>query len=301
MPGLSAKRAKRLKPLLDAFADERPWGDRVRADPVELVLRYERPDDIELAALLCACLAYGRADLFKPKLRALLDAMAPHPAEWVRRATVEDAKKLLEGFVYRFNLPADLAVLLLGAGALMREHGSLEQVFLEGLERGAADPLGRWHGALAHFTTAIRKAAPSKEIARRIGKVRGLHHLLPSPLGAGAAKRLQLFLRWVVRGPDAIDRGLWKRVGAQQLMIPLDTHVYRMAGLLGLSSRKGLTWRTAEEITASLRQLDPADPVRYDFALCHYGMSGACPAKPKKENCRRCPLKSECRVGKRLS
>jgi uncharacterized protein (TIGR02757 family) len=300
MPGLSQQRAKRLKPLLDAFADERPWGDRVRADPVELVLRYSRPDDVELAALLCACLAYGRADLFKPKLRGLLDAMGEHPADWVRRATVSDAKKLLDGFVYRFNLPADLAVLLLGAGALLREHGSLEPVFLEGLERGAGDPLGPWHGALSYFTQAIRAAAPAVEIKKRLGKVRGLHHLLPSPLGAGAAKRLQLFLRWVVRGPDAIDRGLWKRVGAARLMIPLDTHVYRMAGLLGLTARKGLTWRTALEVTESLRQLDPLDPVRYDFALCHYGMSGACPARPRKDNCLKCPLKSECRVGKRL-
>ncbi len=296
---LSASRATRLKPLLDAFTDGRPWEDRLRADPVELVRRYQSPDDVELAALLCASLAYGRADLFKPKLRGLLDAMGEHPAGFAREATVARVAKLLDGFVYRFNLGADVAVLLLGAGALLRE-GGLERVFLEGLAAGEGDPLGAWHGALAHLTRSIRDAAPRKEITRRLGRVRGLDHLLPDPLGAGAAKRLQLFLRWVVRGPDEIDFGVWKQVGPERLLIPLDTHVFRIARLLGLTTRRDVSWKTAEDVTQSLRRLDPADPIRYDFALCHYGMSGACPARPLRVNCLRCPLRRECRVGRGL-
>ena len=129
-----------------------------------------------------------------------------------------------------------------------------------------------------------------------LGPIRGLHHLLPFA-EAGAAKRLNLYLRWMVRGPDPIDFGIWKQLSPAQLVIPLDTHVMRISKWLGLTKRTTIGWATAEEVTASLRQLDPTDPVRYDFALCHYGMSGACPATPVKSNCERCALRAECRNG----
>ena len=138
-----------------------------------------------------------------------------------------------------------------------------------------------------------------KPIRKALGKERGLHHLLPNPLGAGAAKRLNLYLRWMVRGPDAVDFGIWKSIPASALLIPLDTHIGRIAKRLGLTARNDLSWRTAEEITASLRKLDPEDPVKYDFALCHYGMSGVCPVKPRAENCARCLLWDGCRTGQR--
>jgi endonuclease III len=104
----------------------------------------------------------------------------------------------------------------------------------------------------------------------------------------------------MVRGPDSIDFGLWKRVSPSQLVMPLDTHVMRISRWLGLTRRATIGWAAAEEITASLRLLDAADPVRYDFALCHYGMSGACPARPVRDHCLACPLKGVCRVGRRL-
>ena len=99
---------------------------------------------------------------------------------------------------------------------------------------------------------------------------------------------------------DAIDFGIWKQVKPSELVIPLDTHVMRISRWLGLTKRNTIGWATAEEVTASLRKLDPADPVRYDFALCHYGMSGACPAKPVRTNCVKCPLRGECSVGRKL-
>jgi uncharacterized protein (TIGR02757 family) len=290
---ISPARAARLKPLLDAFADDRPWGHRVAADPIELVKRYADPRDVEVSGLLACCLAYGRADLFKPKVERLLAQMGSSPADYVASLTVPRAGKLLDGFVYRFNLPTDVAVLLMGIGATLNRLGSLEALLVEGLEGGL-------HPALAHFTEGLRAAAPLPELKKRLGPARGLHHLLPHPLGKGAAKRLNLYLRWMVRGPDAIDFGIWSGVKPAQLIIPLDTHVQRISLLLGLTQRKDLSWRTAEEVTDSLRQLDPSDPVRYDFALCHYGMSGACPSTPVRANCLKCPLRGECRVGRRL-
>jgi uncharacterized protein (TIGR02757 family) len=269
-----------------------PQRERMSSDPVELPHRYSDPRDIEVAALLSACLAYGRVDLFKPKLEALLAQMGPSPAEFVRTLDVRGAAKLLDGFVYRFNVPADLAVLLLGMGKALRAHGSLEAVFVEALERA-----GTLKGALDGFTRALRDV-PMQEIRAVLGRERGLAHLLPSPLGPGAAKRLNLFLRWMVRGPDAVDFGIWKRVSPALLLIPLDTHIGRIAKRIGLTRRSDLGWKTAEEITQSLRLVDAADPVRFDFALCHHGMSGVCAPSPKVESCAGCALLPVCRTGR---
>lgn len=288
---MSRARAATLKPLLDAFASPAAWHSRIAADPLEFPSRYHRPRDVEVVGLLSAALAYGRADLFKPKIAGLLAAMGSEPAEYLRTLTVPRAARLLDGFVYRFNLPADMAVLLLGMGQSLKRWGSLEALFLAGPSAS--------HEALAHFTGAIREAAPLARIVERLGPTRGLQHLLPAPLGPGAAKRLNLFLRWVVRGPDGVDLGIWKQVSSARLMIPLDTHVGRIARHLGLTSRNDLSWRTAEEVTASLRLLDADDPIRYDFALCHYGMSGVCPAQPVAANCRRCALRAHCRASLR--
>ncbi|MFZ5470532.1 MAG: TIGR02757 family protein [Myxococcota bacterium] len=287
------RRLDALRPLLEAFLAATPYRARRVFDPVELPHRFEDPRDIEVVALLSASLAYGRADLFKPKVEGLLASMGPSPARYLAEIDVGEAARLLEGFVYRFNVAADLAVLLLGMGAVLRSHGSLEALFLENFSGAML------FDALCGFTAGLRSAAPRREIHRALGRERGLGHLLPSPLKAGAAKRLNLFLRWMVRGPDAVDFGIWKSVPPSVLLIPLDTHVGRIARLLGLTARKDLSWRTAEEITARLRYLDADDPVRYDFALCHYGMSGICPSTPIKENCARCLLRPACRVGRR--
>lgn len=292
---LSDARVDTLRANLDRFLTEWRPEHRLENDPIELPHRYRDPRDIEVSALLASSLAYGRVDLFKPKVTALLDAMGSSPARFVASLDLEGAAELLDGFVYRFNLGADVAVLLLGAGAALRRYGSLEAPFVEALEQHAS-----LHTALDAFIRTLRDV-DHQAIASRLGRTRGLNHLLPSPLGAGAAKRLNLFLRWMVRGPDAVDFGIWKRVQKSALLIPLDTHIHRIARLLGLTKRNDLTWRTAEEITATLRRLDPIDPVRYDFALCHYGMSGACPLEPMRESCAVCALRTSCRVGKRLN
>lgn len=258
----------------------------MKADPVEFPHRFRDARDVETVALLSASLAYGRAELFKPKIAGILGGLGAHPAAALADLDVKGAKALLGGFVYRFNLPADVAVLLLGMGAQLRRHGSLEAAFLAGRTPD-------WQATLAAFARGIRAAAPEAEIVRRLGPTRGLHHLLPFA-EAGAAKRLNLYLRWMVRPRDEIDFGVWSRVSPADLVIPVDTHVMRISRWLGLTRRSTIGWKTAEEITASLRLLSPEDPVRYDFALCHYGMSGACPVRPVASNCARCALRSQC-------
>jgi uncharacterized protein (TIGR02757 family) len=121
-------------------------------------------------------------------------------------------------------------------------------------------------------------------------------HFLPDPNKGSACKRYMMLLRWMVRGPDAIDFGDWRFLGAERLTIPVDTHVHRIGRYLGLVDRKGANWKTATEITGALRVFDEADPLRYDFAIAHLGISGACPTYRVREVCDGCELNPVCQL-----
>ena len=292
---LQTARLRTLRPTFDAFLEQSDAWARIARDPIEFPHRYQSPADIEAAAFLSASLAYGRVDLFKPKLEALLLQMGPSPSQFLATLTPAGAARLVDGFVYRFNVATDLAVLLMGIGAVQREQGSLEVPCVESLLA-----TGDLKTALVALTRAVRGAAPLTKLRKLLGPERGLDHLLPLKLGPGASKRLNLFLRWMVRGPDGVDFGLWRRIPSSALIIPLDTHSGRMGKHLGLTRRNDLSWKTAEDITAGLRVLDPEDPVRFDFALCHFGMTGTCPLEPSADTCRRCVLLGACRTGPRM-
>jgi uncharacterized protein (TIGR02757 family) len=295
-PRLSSERALRLRRALERLERRSPPRRRVPLDPVSCPHRYRHPRDVEVAGLLAASLAYGRVDLFLPKVDGLLGRMGSSPAAFVRRLDVGGACKLLDGFVYRFNVGADVAVLLLGMGRMLRERGSLEAGFAHQFEASGGD----LHAGLSGFVRELR-AVDVRAVESALGRARGLNHLLPVPLGPGAAKRLNLYLRWMVRGPDAVDFGIWKRIPPSALVIPLDTHVARLSSRLGLTRRKTMGWLAAAEITENLRRIDAEDPVRFDFVLCHHGMSGACPPRARAVLCRACALRPECHVGRRLA
>jgi uncharacterized protein (TIGR02757 family) len=296
-PGrISAARVDALRPLLlglDAALDR---AARLAADPVELPRRFTSPDDQEVAGLLAAALAYGRADLFKPVLVRLLDQLGRSPARAVEAFARRPDAAALGWFRYRFNQPADLAALLAAIGHLRLAHGSLGSRFTA-LFLAAGGDAAALRPALAGLASELREAPPVAPLLRGRGE-RGLRHLLPDAAGPGAAKRWNLYLRWMVRGPDAVDLGAWRGVPRAALVVPLDTHVHRVSRCLGLTRRADASWRTAEEITAALRLIDPEDPVRFDFALCHLGMSGACPARRREEACLACPLAAACQGGR---
>jgi uncharacterized protein (TIGR02757 family) len=291
---ISRDRADALRPALDRFQRSFDARARLAFDPVELPRRYPDPGDAEVAGLLSACLAYGRADLFKPQLRGVLAAMGERPATFAESFAGAPDPAAFSAFRYRFNRPEDVAALVAAAGWLRRIHGSLGARFAALLaeERGSGEPLRR---ALDRFARELREAPPVAGILRRRGR-RGLAHLCPDPSLPGACKRWNLYLRWMVRGPDGVDLGLWRGVPAAALVLPLDTHLARIARYLGLTDRRDMTWRTAEEITRNLRAVDPDDPVRFDFALCHLGMSGACPPRRDPQKCQACPLRPHCRA-----
>ena len=288
-----------LRPVLDRFQRGFDATERLAADPVEFPRRYADPADAEVAGLAAACLAYGRADVFKRELEKVLRAAGPSPSAFAARVAKRPDAAALAGFRYRFNQPEDMVALLAAAGWMRERHGSLGERFSallgEATGRPEAWPL---RGALARFAAELRDAPPARALLARRGP-RGLLHLCPDPSSGGASKRWNLYLRWMVRGPDGVDLGLWRGVPVAALLVPLDTHVARVARCLGLTRRSDLSWRTAEEVTDALRLIDPGDPVRFDFALCHLGMSGRCPPRNEPARCRACPLVEACPVGRR--
>ncbi len=292
---ISPRRARLLRPLLDALCAGLDRAARIAADPVEFPRGFADPADAEVAGLVAVSLAYGRADVFKPVVARVLAAMGPSPARFAGAFAASPDRAAFRGIAYRFNRPADLAALVAAIGEVRSRHGGLG-LRLAALYREAGGGPGGLRPALARLAEELRRAPQVAPLLRGRG-ARGLRHLLADPAGPGASKRWNLYLRWMVRGPDGVDLGIWKGVPASALVVPLDTHLHRVARALGLTARRDASWRTAEEITASLRRIDAADPVRFDFALCHLGMSGLCPARRDPARCASCSLLEGCPAG----
>jgi uncharacterized protein (TIGR02757 family) len=200
------------------------------------------------------------------------------------------AHAALRGWTHRVFRGEDVACLIVGARAIQRDLGTLGAAFARELAEA-----GALREALARWTTLIRERGGLARSART-SKRRGPAHLLPDSRGASGSKRLLLYLRWMVRPEDGIDLGLWTRlVDPKHLLVPVDTHIFKLGRNLGFTARADLSWKTAEEITHSLSRFDPSDPVKYDFALCHMGMLQRCPSRRDARRCEGCGVKSVCR------
>jgi uncharacterized protein (TIGR02757 family) len=278
-----------LREPLERLYRECDYGARIDRDAVQYPRRYTDPRDREVVALLSACLAYGRVDLFGRELEKVLAAMGPAPAAFI--AGFDPARDGLRfaAFRYRFNRPRDLVAFCVAARDLLARYGTLEKCFLSGDPDGRG-PIGP---ALDRFARAFRESDVRALFPRR-RLSRGYRHLFPLASDGGPCKRLHLFLRWMVRR-ESPDLGLWTSVSPARLLIPVDTHVENMSRAIGLTRRRSRTWRMAEEITARLAELDPADPVKYDFALCHKRMSGDCRDRRDRVVCAPCGLRVACR------
>lgn len=229
--------------------------------------RYREPADQEVVGLLAACLAYGRVDLFAAAVEQVLAALGKHPADAVRRFLPRQHGRCLAGFRYRLNRPADIAAALWALRGILEEFGSLKGCFLAGYREEDGDI----RPALTAFVDRIYRTDLTPVFPRGAPS-RGFRHLFPDPRAGGACKRMNLFLRWMVRPDDGLDLGLWPEVSPAKLIIPLDTHVARVAQALGLTRLRSPGWRMAKAITEALKTFDPADPVRYDYALCRFGI-----------------------------
>jgi uncharacterized protein (TIGR02757 family) len=286
-PARAAALKTRLDELYTAFDLE-----HVVSDPIWIVRRFRHPADREIVAFCAAALAFGRVQSVLNSVEALMAAMGPHPAEFVRRFEPEVHGQAIFPLVHRWTRGVDLVALLWLLRQMLERGGSIEGFFAEGLDPQAPTV----EAALESFST--RAMALDLTEAYGVTPARpGVAYFFSRPSSGGACKRLNLFLRWMVR-IDRVDLGIWSRVRPAQLIIPLDTHVIRVGRCLRLTRLTSPGWRMAADITRSLAQLEPRDPVRYDFSLCHLGMMSACGFETAQKDTQ-CPLRGECRPSPR--
>ncbi|MFQ5579066.1 MAG: TIGR02757 family protein [Nitrospiria bacterium] len=289
---------KRLAPRLEAFYQDTPSFHRISEDPIEIPRRYKDPKDIEVVAWLTAALSYGRVALFKKSVERILALSSGRPDAYLRRFDLSRERKRFRGIYYRLNASEDLLCFVYLMSRVLAKHGSFGNLFLS-LYREEEEDIG---STLSRVIAEIRRF-DLRPVYGRNQAPAGLRQLLPSPGSGSACKRMNLFLRWMIRPKEekyGIDFGLWPEIPPSKLIIPLDTHIARISGYLGLTTRKSPGWMMAKEITSSLLCFDSRDPLKYDFALCHLGISGACPIERNWGKCCVCPLITTCKRGRRL-
>ena len=275
-----------LRSALDALYDGFNAHQSV-SDPVWFVHRFERNDDREIVGFIAAALAFGRVQSVLNSIEGMLAVMGPSPAAFVRAFDPSRDRRCFEPLVHRWTNAADFAALIWILHQMLEQSGSIEGFFAEGLPADAVDI----SAGLQSFSTRAL-AMDLKPIYGRRKPRPGVAYFFSKPSSGGACKRLNLFLRWMVRH-DSVDLGVWTKVRPSQLIVPLDTHIIRIGRCLGLTRRVSPGWRMAVDVTASLRQLDPLDPARFDFSMCHLGMMNGC-GFGKNFGDARCPLRGAC-------
>ncbi len=280
MSGSTMSEVKELKRTLDRFYREYDFEGRMRLDPIEFPHRYRNARDVEVVGFLSSCFAYGRVETFKTTIGRLLSRMGKSPYDFLLHLDVEKARSSFAGVRYRFNEPQDILCLLFVLHSILQEDSSIEKVFRKSYRRDDANI----EGGLAGLMGAMLEVDTAKVYGRNI-RPPGYLQFFPSPVNGSACKRANLFLRWMIRDRD-IDFGIWKDIPKNRLVIPLDTHIARISRCLGFTQRKSADWKMAVEITEALKRIDPEDPLKYDFALCHHGISGVC--RSGAETCDSC-------------
>ncbi|MBI4363015.1 MAG: TIGR02757 family protein [Euryarchaeota archaeon] len=245
----------------------------IARDPIRFPLRYTDPRDREVAAFLASSLALGRLRSLTDKVEMVMAEVGPHPARFIRGFNPEGLA--FAGFQHRWYRPEDIRRLAHLLQAALDRHGSLRDLFLEGIrpsDETTRPPLTRFVAGLRSLDTC----PPSR-------RDQIFWSLLPSPQGGSACKRLHLFLRWMARR-DPPDLGLWREVSPSQLMVPLDVHMHRVCRRLRFTRRRAADGKTVEEVTRRFRAIEPGDPVKYDFVLVHGEMaSGVHPRRGRAE------------------
>ena len=256
-------------------------------DPIQIVRRFARDDDREIVGFCAAALAFGRVASVLQSIERILSVLGDRPAEYVRRFDPSREAPRFASIVHRWIGPRDIVALLWLLKQMLDRAQTIEGFFLQGYRDNFVDV----EPALDSFSQRAM-ALDLKSAYGRVPKRPGVCYFFPRPSAGSACKRLNLFLRWMVRR-DQLDLGVWTRVPPAALIVPLDTHVIRVGRCLGLTRYTSPGWRMARDITASLRRLDPADPVKYDFSICHLGMMNACGFNRAQRDAQ-CPLRGVC-------
>jgi len=262
-----------LKQKLDKFYRDYDFKGRIANDPIELPHLFTRPEDVEVSGFIAACFSYGKVELFKPVIKSLLHRMGHSPYDFLLNHNICENRELFAGLRYRFNSNDDILCLFHVLGSLIRKYGSVESVF----RRHYRSSDTSIEAGLAGMTEVFL-GVDTSVIYGDAAKPKGFLQFFPSPARGSACKRMNMFLRWMIRDRD-IDFGIWRGFPKNKLVIPLDVHIARISRCLGFTSRASQDWKTAIEITESLKTIDAEDPLKYDFALCHQGIARICSSK----------------------
>jgi uncharacterized protein (TIGR02757 family) len=247
---------KRSRHTLDTLYDRYTRREFVHPDPVEFLYAYPDVRDREIVGLVASALAYGRVSQILASVARVVETMGPSPHAFLATASRDALRQTFDGFQHRFTTGDEIGSMLCGVQQVRAHYGSLEAAFVAGMNHSDETVVP----ALAAFVEKLATAGNGRP-----------HFLLPSPQNGSACKRLNLFLRWMVRR-DPVDPGGWDSIPAAMLVVPVDTHMHKIARTLGLTKRKAADLRAALEITTAFRAVAPTDPVRYDFALTRLGI-----------------------------
>ena len=262
---------KVIKDILEKLYIRYNHRDLIKPDPLQFIYNYSNPGDIEIIGLLSAALAYGRVEQIQNSLTKLFAIMGDNPSE----------------FVLRFNTGNDIADLLELLKMILKKHDSIEKYFLIGYDSSHENIIP----ALSAFCDSLLKIYSTKHNGKTN---QGLGYLIVSPTNGSPCKRMNLFLRWMVRN-DEVDSGIWKSIDKSKLIVPIDVHMGRLCRFLGFHDKNTISLKTAIEITKHFAEIQPDDPVKYDFALSRIGIVENCTGKYNNSACPACELNMFCK------
>ncbi len=249
--------SEEIKEFLDEKADLYNCTGFIENDPVSIPHRYSRKEDIEIAGFLSSTIAWGRRDLILQKANLLMDLMEDQPYDFLQNASEEEWERFAT-FYYRTFQPVDAMYFLKALKNIYTEYRDMEAIFAEGMKQGGVKE------AIDHFRQKFFSYSPQERTKKHYANV----------MKGSAGKRVNMFLRWMVRDDEkGVDFGIWKTIKPKELYLPLDVHSGNVARKLGILNRKQSDWKAVEEVTAVLREFDPGDPVKYDFALFGLGVN----------------------------
>jgi len=276
-----------IKDVLERLYARYNHRELIKPDPLQFVHRYSEPADMEIVAFLTSALAYGRVQQIEKSLSRLLGRMENSPFKFVQNLD-EQRKAKLKDFKHRFTTGDDISDLLELLQIVLDRFGSIENAFVQGHNPDDKNIIP----ALSNFCDSLLDIYAAEHGGHTS---RGVKYLLASPTGGSVCKRLNLFLRWMVRD-DEVDAGLWKSIDKAKLIVPMDVHMSRICKILKFYGRKNISLGTAVEVTESFAEIEPADPVKYDFALSRIGIVGNCNGnfRPECEVCELCDLFEYC-------
>lgn len=231
--------------------------DYVSPDPLQFLYDYDDAEDVEVVGLIASSLAYGRVASILASVSRVLSVLGDRPSCRLREMTRDELDSALDGFCHRFVKGPEMAAFLSGVGAVLRSRGSLEALFRSSLGDGTRACI---IGAMDDFAAELLRASGLTS-----------SHLMPRASLGSACKRLALYIRWMARRDD-VDPGCWAGVPPSSIIIPLDTHMFRITTGLGFTRRRAADGRTALEVTDAFAAFCPDDPVKYDFALTRFGI-----------------------------